>query len=226
MIMDHGIIVSIMALRVALYVPNLLCYARIILAFVGLYISSTLPVRAVTIWIVSASLDLFDGIIARWLGQTSRFGVFLDIAADNILRTCVWIAAASSSKEDTDLLLAAGFICLEWLTMLSTQLQATNSDGTHWKTNAPRLVDHGIVRAVFRNNFRNPMGTLCIFGLFSANLFLYGSYHDVLYKQIPWFNYLRVVAFIGRVCSAGIELAFCLQHLRYMLDQDAHTKED
>ena len=66
-----------MPLPIHLYIPNLLGYARIILAFVGLHLSDTQPGAAVVTWIFSATLDLFDGILARKLDQCSKLGVLV-----------------------------------------------------------------------------------------------------------------------------------------------------
>jgi hypothetical protein len=137
----------------------------------------------------------------------------------------VWTAAAASASKDSAVtqLMAASFICLEWLTMLSTQLQAERDAAKHWKDNASsssRAKHHWIVRAMFRNNFRNPMGVLCIFGLFCANLFEYGSNHAVIYEALPWFQFFRGVAMLGRFCAAMFEVTLCLQYLCSILEED------
>ena len=133
---------------VLLYVPNILGYIRIIFAFLGLYYSILQqPITAIIIWILASVLDLFDGMLARLLQQTSQFGIVLDIVADNILRTLVYIAtcnAASvtyyvstiapattddkstlSSHSSTTIvviIISCCIICIEWITMISTQL--------------------------------------------------------------------------------------------------------
>jgi hypothetical protein len=116
--------------------------------------------------------------------------------------------------------MAASFICLEWLTMLSTQLQAER-DAKHWKHVSARPTHHWIFQAMFRNNFRNPLGALCIFGLFCANLFEYGSNHPVIYEAFPMFRLFRVVAIFGRFCAAMFEVTLCLQYLSCILEEDA-----
>ena len=159
-----------MSIPVVFYVPNILCYARIVLAFVGLYcsiasLSATFagdidtnnasvlyaapsPGLCIWIWILSAFLDLFDGLAARRLMQCSKFGVFLDILADNILRTVTWTATAivavlstisdsqsqsgANWRSTTIVLVACGIVCLEWATMLCTQMKSAE-DGRHWK---------------------------------------------------------------------------------------------
>jgi hypothetical protein len=131
---------------ILLYVPNILGYIRIIFAFIGLYYSILQqPIIAIIIWILASVLDMFDGILARLLHQTSQIGILLDIIADNILRTIIYIAtcnAASvtyylstittttndestlSSQSSTTIIIIISclIICTEWITMISTQL--------------------------------------------------------------------------------------------------------
>lgn len=207
------------SLPVALYIPNLLGYARIVLAFVGLQFASTKPETAVTIWIVSAMLDLFDGLLARALNQTSSFGVLLDIAADSILRSCVWVAVAVANPAYTAV--ACFLVSLESVTMLVTQLHAA-SHGTHWKE--ARRKDPWLVRAFFSRNFRNPVGVLGIYGLFSANLFAFGSQHAELVESIPLFQVCKYTAFFGRLLSMSVELWLCHSYLSHVLEKDAASK--
>lgn len=223
---------SMAPLPVLLYVPNLLGYARIILAFLGLQFassaSSARPCTAVLLWIASGFLDLFDGILARALNQTSSLGVFLDIAADNILRTVVWVAVAGAASNEgspassVQTSIPCFIICLEWTTMVSTQVHAAQN-ATHWK--GARERDPWLVRSYFDNNFRNPIGFLGIFGLFSANLFAYGSYHPILYENIPAFRVLMYLAFGGRFLSMLVELWFCFGYLSYMVEQDSNVRD-
>ena len=202
---------------VALYIPNLMGYARIVLAFVGLYLSSSQPVAAIWIWLLSASLDLLDGIIARALNQTSSFGIFLDISADNILRTCVWIAASS---QDNVKVVACFFISLEWFTMICTQL---HSGDAHWKSE--RHADPWFVRTCFQNNFRNPLGFIVIYGLFSANMWTYGSQHSVLYEAIPGFELWRYVAYVGRALGLCVEVWLCHCYLSSVIARDTEQRK-
>jgi phosphatidylglycerophosphate synthase len=199
---------------VALYIPNLLAYARIILAFVGLHFADTRPRLAVGTWIFSASLDLIDGILARALHQTSSLGILLDIAADNVLRTTIWVATATTDQLR---LVACIVISLEWITMLATQLHATQS-GTHWK--ATRENDPWIVRAIFANNFRRPMGIWTIYGLFTAGLFAYMTPHKDHFEMIPYFNTFKYLAYSGRVLSSLVEIWLTLGYLGLVIERD------
>lgn len=213
-----------MPLPIPLYIPNLLGYARIILAFVGLHLSDTQPGAALVTWIFSATLDLFDGILARRLDQCSSLGVLIDIAADNILRTTVWVAVAEESSYG---LLVSIVISLEWITMICTQLHATQS-GTHWKTQ--RENDPWLLKQVFANNFRRPLGCLVVYGLFAANLFIYISQHPELeekaVKIIPIFTFWKYAAFCGRAISMLIELWMCKGYLSLVISRDLEDRNE
>ena len=221
-------------LPVVLYIPNVLGYARIILAFVGLHYSATDPVKAVATWVATGFLDLFDGILARALQQTSAFGVFLDVCADNILRSVVWVSVAVSASSSSSSAafgsnegsanngvavtrVACFLICLEWTTMVSTQVYAAVNN-ENWKLARGR--DPWLVQAFFRSNFRNPLGSLGIYGLFCANLFAYGSYHPVLYDAIPFYNAFMYLAFAGRLISMAIEIWLCCSYFSFILEND------
>ena len=62
---------------VFLYIPNLLGYARIILAATGLYYAFISPPFTITIWTLCCVLDALDGFAARALDQGSKFGILV-----------------------------------------------------------------------------------------------------------------------------------------------------
>lgn len=194
-------------------------YSRILLAFIGLYLSSSRPVAAIFTWLMSASLDLLDGIVARALNQTSSLGVLLDILADNILRSSVWIAASLSMNGPICATVACFFTSVEWTTMLATQLSAN----VHWKEE--RHEDPWLVRTCFHNNFRNPVGALVMYGLFSAGMWTYGEQYQVFHDSIPLFEIWRYLSYIGRALALCIELWLCQQYVSTMIDKDTKKKQ-
>jgi CDP-diacylglycerol--inositol 3-phosphatidyltransferase len=204
-------------LPVALYIPNLMGYTRVLLAFVGLYVSSSKPVTAIWIWLASASLDACDGIVARSLGQTSSLGILIDICADNILRSSVWMAAATSRNDPMTTILACFFTSVEWTTMMATQLSAD----IHWKHE--RHEDPWLIRTCFRNNFRNPLGFLVMYGLFSAGMWTFGQDYQVFHDSIPFFEMWRYLSYVGRAIALCIELWMCLQYVSTVIEK--HTKQ-
>lgn len=223
-------------LPVVLYIPNLMGYARIILAFIGLFFASLisqgeqqhLPALLLA-WIVAALLDFADGIFARWLGQTSNYGVIIDLVADNILRTTMWIscilAASLKNNNNTVVLISTFVICLEWCTMVAVQLQSGSEKKQHWKEQ--RNTDPRIVQLFFRNNFRNPLGCLGIYGLFASPMALYISllsHHPQpprhqQFVVLIWKG-VQYAAYIGRAICVPIEVGAICKFLSALAQND------
>ena len=57
-------------------------YSRIILAAASLTYMSTHPKFCTVAYVISCLLDAVDGMAARALGQTSKFGAVLDMVTD------------------------------------------------------------------------------------------------------------------------------------------------
>lgn len=68
--------------NVFLFVPNLIGYARVILAALALYYMPYHPWTCTLLYGTSSLLDAADGYAARALGQTSSFGAVLDMIVD------------------------------------------------------------------------------------------------------------------------------------------------
>jgi len=187
-----------------------------------MHLSYDQPVRAVFIFVLSAILDLFDGILARALDQTSSFGVLLDVFADNILRTCGWFAAACHPEASSILrMVAVTVVCLEWITMVSTQLHAAHAQ-QHWK--AERSNDPWLVRALYANGFKNPIGALAMYGLFGANLWTYGTFFSELYGTIPYYAVFQYLSYFGRALGCCVEVSMIKGYLSLVVEQDSKAK--
>jgi CDP-diacylglycerol--inositol 3-phosphatidyltransferase len=84
--------------QILLYIPNLIGYLRILLTISSLSIMILLPSHwflATLLYIASFVGDLFDGMAARKLGQTSTFGGLMDMVTDRCSTTgllCVLVA--------------------------------------------------------------------------------------------------------------------------------------
>ena len=90
----------------------------------------------IVVMLFAAFLDVIDGPLARMLQQTSTFGIFVDIVADNIWRTAGWIAAVVANPNYAWLGLLV--VSMEWLTFFASQVCM----GTHLY-HAQRVVQHG-----------------------------------------------------------------------------------
>lgn len=237
---------SISSWPVALYIPNLLGYLRIILSFYGLkHALQQHPHKALNIWISAALLDLIDGVAARMLNQCSQFGILLDIASDNILRTIVWISSmiecskSDSTRMEIEICIWASIIFLEWITMFCSQgkqKEDNDNDNAHWK-DFEKKESSSIqnnkpppfwVQAVFKNNFRSPTGIFAIYGLFAAPVGTYVWYADRLLK-VTWpsrllsediISILIKMAYAGRFLSAMVEMWICYDYLGGVIARD------
>ncbi|KAJ7097984.1 phosphatidylinositol synthase [Mycena belliarum] len=85
--------------NVFLFVPNLIGYARIILAGISMQYMSYHPIYCTIAYCVSYLLDAVDGQAARALGQTSKFGAVLDMVTDRCTTSCL-LCYLSSAYPD------------------------------------------------------------------------------------------------------------------------------
>jgi len=75
--------------NVFLFVPNLIGYARIILALISFWFMPTSYGMASFCYILSGLLDAVDGHAARLLNQSSKFGAMLDMLTDRCATMCL-----------------------------------------------------------------------------------------------------------------------------------------
>uniref|UniRef100_A0A7S3V4V0 CDP-diacylglycerol--inositol 3-phosphatidyltransferase n=1 Tax=Chaetoceros debilis TaxID=122233 RepID=A0A7S3V4V0_9STRA len=225
-------------LPIPLYLPNIICYSRVILSLISLITSWLTVVRGdnfvfyfqltACLWILASFLDNIDGKIAKKLGQCSELGVLLDIIADNILRSCSWVACIMMGNQSNHKnmwlpVLAVLSISIEWMTMLSTQLLAIYQEKEHWKdvntTNSNASEMPWLVNAILRNNFRSIWGGTTMYGSMGCAMVHFGHMNrDLLPKfiLIPY-DLARYVAYFGRVMAFFVETWFCLEFLRLVV---------
>lgn len=75
--------------NVFLFVPNLIGYARVVLAALSLYYMQVHPKTCTFLYGISCILDAFDGYAARKLGQSTKFGAVLDMVTDRCTTACL-----------------------------------------------------------------------------------------------------------------------------------------
>jgi phosphatidylglycerophosphate synthase len=167
---------------------------------------------------LSASLDLFDGILARRLGQTSQLGILLDIVADNILRTSVWMAVAI--QQPNYAVIASLLIATEWCTMMVN----STSKEHHWKDGHQQP---WWVKQVLSSNFKSPLGVLAIYGLYGSNLWLYVTiaipgWQDTTTSPltIRLLDALALMAHLGRIVAWTVETYMIYYHVASIVQQD------
>ncbi|KAI9739917.1 MAG: CDP-diacylglycerol-inositol 3-phosphatidyltransferase [Claussenomyces sp. TS43310] len=82
--------------NVFLFVPNLIGYARIILAISSLYYMPIHPRTCSLLYGISCLLDALDGAAARRFEQSTRFGAVLDMVTDRCTTSCLLVFLASA----------------------------------------------------------------------------------------------------------------------------------
>lgn len=87
--------------NVFLFIPNLIGYARIILAGVALHFMSYHPKYCTLAYCISCLLDAADGHAARALGQASKFGAVLDMVTDRCTTSSLLCYLSSAYPEYT-----------------------------------------------------------------------------------------------------------------------------
>ncbi|KAJ8101663.1 CDP-alcohol phosphatidyltransferase-domain-containing protein [Lipomyces tetrasporus] len=74
---------------VFLFIPNLIGYARVILALSSLAVMRWYPKICTWLYILSCLLDAFDGLAARKFNQSTKFGAILDMVTDRCTTSCL-----------------------------------------------------------------------------------------------------------------------------------------
>lgn len=75
--------------NIFLFVPNIIGFARVILALISFYFMPTDYVMATWCYITSALLDAVDGHAARYFNQSTKFGAILDQLTDRVGTMCL-----------------------------------------------------------------------------------------------------------------------------------------
>jgi len=82
--------------NIFLFIPNIIGYSRIILAFASLYYMPLHPRTCSLLYSVSCLLDALDGWAARKYEQSTRFGAVLDMVTDRCTTACLLVFLSSA----------------------------------------------------------------------------------------------------------------------------------
>jgi CDP-diacylglycerol--inositol 3-phosphatidyltransferase len=147
---------------------------------------------------------VFDGYFARLLDQTSEFGAWLDVVLDNIGRGLLW-----THLHKWGLVIST----VEWLTFSFTQRY-----GAKWKDMF--AASPFLIRTIFKNNFRNPLGlTAVTAGLQALPILLFIEKHFSLSTSYsPYFPALIAYCALGRAVCMAAELWIVWRGVRCMLE--------
>lgn len=75
--------------NIFMFIPNLIGFARVILAILACITMQSLPILTLTFYFLSVGLDAFDGTAARWYNQATKFGAVLDQLTDRCGTMCL-----------------------------------------------------------------------------------------------------------------------------------------
>ncbi|XP_008306892.1 uncharacterized protein LOC103377748 isoform X2 [Cynoglossus semilaevis] len=202
-----------MGLDVLLYWPNIIGYIRFLLVFAAWGTYDT-PALFVLIYLVFIVLDGVDGWLARRLGQTSKFGAWLDVVVDNLGRGMLW-----------GQLFKWGWLvsAVEWCVFVCNH----SSRGDHWKssfTSSPPLI-----QAIMANGFRSALGLWVVSGLHCLPLWLYLSHRGLLshWLYLPvWIQAVGIVLLVaGRLLALLVEMWCIWIHVKHLCSEESEKKK-
>jgi CDP-diacylglycerol--inositol 3-phosphatidyltransferase len=115
--------------NIFLFVPNLIGYARIVLALLSFWYMSTNYVLTTIFYLLSGLLDAFDGHAARYLNQGTKFGAMLDMLTDRCATLCLLMALCHFYPQWMFLfqLSAAIDVASHWLHLHSSIMRGADS---------------------------------------------------------------------------------------------------
>lgn len=183
--------------NIFLFVPNLIGYARIVLALVSFYLMPCCPGPAVFFYLLSSFLDAFDGHAARALNQGTKFGAMLDMLTDRCATMCLLVNLALLYPSYTFLFQLS--MCLDisshWLHLHSSMMKGSTSHKTIDLSGNPVLRIYYTSRPVL---FVMCMGNELFYSL------LYVLYH--IEEPQGWLQALLCVCAVIAVLKAGISV--------------------
>ncbi|KAL9089814.1 MAG: hypothetical protein Q9165_005608 [Trypethelium subeluteriae] len=143
--------------NIFLFIPNLIGYARIVLAIISLYFMPLHPRRCSFLYSVSCLLDAVDGVAARRFQQSTKFGAILDMITDRCTTACLLVFLASAFPRWA--ILFQGLISLD-LASHYVHMYATLTMGGSGQSH--KKIDEGrswILKQYYSNN--NVLFTFC-----------------------------------------------------------------
>jgi hypothetical protein len=125
----------------------------------------------------------------------------------SVISACV--VHAFSSKLLLPLVLLS---CNEWFTFLCTHTRASLTS-VHWKS---QELPH-VLKRLFANGFKNPLGALAIGGTFYFPAAIYALVYGA---RVPLIQPLCVLLGVGRAVALASELYFGLSYLARLVELD------
>ncbi|KAL6751272.1 CDP-alcohol phosphatidyltransferase-domain-containing protein [Haematococcus lacustris] len=181
--------------RVLLLAPNIIGYARLMLAGTAWVCAgpAALPGPAAALFLASFCLDAVDGAVARRYNQASAFGAWLDVWVDNLSRGCLWVLACPH-----------GLGLLAVMLEMSTFLATFSAGGAGWKQGGVFAAAPPWVELLMGAHFRTPLGALMVLGLMGCPMWLWAR-SALPALPLPWAA-VGCVVVAGRLLAAAVEV--------------------
>jgi len=176
---------------VLIYIPNLIGYSRVACTSGALFLMIAATehwMLAIILYLASFVGDLFDGLVARRLGQTSTFGGLLDMVTDRC-STLGLLFVLAIDYEEIHLRLTFLSLCLLDISSHWCQMYSTSSLGKHHKSRDGNQGRHFLVRWFYEYYFF--FGYLCVGAEFTYVLayvirFTTGYWIHPVLKAVLW----------------------------------------
>ncbi|XP_074552435.1 CDP-diacylglycerol--inositol 3-phosphatidyltransferase [Halichoeres trimaculatus] len=202
--------------NIFLFVPNLIGYARIVLALLSFYLMPCCPWPAAFCYLLSALLDSFDGHAARALNQSTKFGAMLDMLTDRCATMCLLVNLSLLYPSYTFLFQLS--MCLDiashWLHLHSSTIKGSTSHKTIDLSGNPILRVYYTSKPVL---FVMCSGNELFFCL------LYLLHH--IPEPAAWVYLLLVVSGIISLIKAGISVVHLITASQNMAALDVAERE-
>uniref|UniRef100_A0A914E4K8 CDP-diacylglycerol--inositol 3-phosphatidyltransferase n=1 Tax=Acrobeloides nanus TaxID=290746 RepID=A0A914E4K8_9BILA len=181
--------------NIFLFYPNLIGYARIVLALLAFFYMPSSPWCASIAYFLSAFLDAFDGHLARMYNQSTRFGAMLDQLTDRCAFMALLMTLCQFYPRCVFLfqLTAIVDIASHWMHLHATDLTGKN---THKSSDNPILHYYYTSREFL---FFMCFGNEAFFGLLYVNVWWSGPLYLIPILAIIFFPVALVKQLISLV---------------------------
>ncbi|KAJ9534719.1 hypothetical protein QJQ45_013088 [Haematococcus lacustris] len=209
--------------RVLLLAPNIIGYARLMLAGTAWVCAgpAALPGPAAALFLASFCLDAVDGAVARRYNQASAFGAWVDVWVDNLSRGCLWVLACPHGLGLLAVMLemstflatfSAGGIMIANTSTRSDSGSSVGAAAAEAVEAAEAMAQQGGVFAaappwvelLMGAHFRTPLGALMVLGLMGCPMWLWAR-SALPALPLPWAA-VGCVVVAGRLLAAAVEV--------------------
>lgn len=155
-------------LKVLLFYPNLIGYARIIAVLASYYLADTNWKASFLCYVAAFAGDAVDGAVARAFNQSSQFGAVLDMVTDRCSTAGLLMVLSRLYGGGTP---GFVFLLLMFIDLFSHWMHVQSTAGRHHKA-ADTLADRNVITRLFYGCY--PFFAYCCVGteLFYVALYL------------------------------------------------------